>query len=167
MLRTAATKAARPATTRVAMAQTQVVARRHSSHDSHDHHNEHGAQEHQTFEEEGFNSPMWKYTLGAIGGCYLISKYDDYVEKSGKVHPLTKFYASIMTDKAENRRVFSEYQKDVAKKAEFNILHWEEKRHIARAMDSAAYYKRDAKWGTPVGAQVDMSDAKKQTPIKE
>ncbi|KAJ1827150.1 hypothetical protein LPJ56_001817 [Coemansia sp. RSA 2599] len=110
---------------------------------------------------------MWKYTLGAIGGCYLISKYDDYVEKSGRVHPLTKFYASIMTDKVENRRVFSEYQKDVAKRAEFNILHWEEKRHIARSMDTASYNKREAKWGTPVGAEVDMPGAKKHASIKE
>ncbi|KAJ2777873.1 hypothetical protein GGI15_004367 [Coemansia interrupta] len=166
MLRIAATKTARSATTRMAL--TQTSARRHSSHDSHDHHSEHGsAQEHHTFEEEGFNSPLWKYSIGAIGAFYLIGKYDDYVEKSGRVHPLTKLYASIMTDKADNRRIFSEYQAEVAKKAEFNILQWEEKRHFAGAMDTATYHKRSAKWGVPVGTEVDMSGAKNSTPIKE
>ncbi|KAJ2720940.1 hypothetical protein GGI07_004290 [Coemansia sp. Benny D115] len=170
-----ATKAVRPALTAkpaLYSATSTAVARRHSSHDSHNHGHEHdhghkAAEEHHVFEEEGFNSPWWKYSIGAIGVLYLMSKYDDYIERSGKVHPLTKFYASIMTDRAENRRIFSEYQKDVAKVAEYNILQWEEKATTAGAMESAVYYKRQAKWGSPVGTSVDMSSASHRTPVKE
>ncbi|KAJ1901467.1 hypothetical protein LPJ66_000749 [Kickxella alabastrina] len=163
MLRITATKAIRPATIRAALTQTQVVARRQSSHDSHDHH----AEEHHKFEEENFSSPLWKYSLGAIGVFYLIGKYDDYIEQSGRVHPMTRLYSTIMTDKVENRRIFSEYQKDVAKAAEFNIMQWEEKRILAGSMDNAVYYKRSAKWGAPVGTQIDMEAAKGRTPVKE
>ncbi|KAJ2746338.1 hypothetical protein GGI20_001460 [Coemansia sp. BCRC 34301] len=164
MLRLAARTIRAPA---ARLAQSQLPTRRFASHDSNDHHDEHKANEHHVFEEEGFNSPLWKYSIGAIGVLYLIGKYDDYIERSGRVHPLTMFYASIMTDKAKNRQVFSEYQKAVAKEAEFNILQWEEKPDMAGSMNSAEYYKRGAKWGTPVGTQVDMTGAKHRTPIKE
>ncbi|KAJ1962187.1 hypothetical protein GGI12_002797 [Dipsacomyces acuminosporus] len=162
MLRTAATRVARPTATRLAHA--QIAARRFASNDSH---HEHKGEEQHVFEEEGFNSPLWKYSIGAIGALYLISKYDAYVEESGRVHPLTKFFASIMTDKEENKRIFSDYQKAVAKRAEFNILQWEEKRDTVTSMDTAVYYKRSANWGTAVGTEVDMSAAKRRTPIKE
>ncbi|KAJ2076719.1 hypothetical protein GGI09_008359, partial [Coemansia sp. S100] len=59
------------------------------------------------------------------------------------------------------------YQKEVAKVAEFNILQWEEKPDMVASMNTAEYYKRGAKWGTPIGIQVDMSGAKHRTPIKE
>ncbi|KAI8319636.1 hypothetical protein GQ54DRAFT_329550 [Martensiomyces pterosporus] len=162
MLRATATKALRPASMR--LAQAQIAARRFASSDSH---GEHKSEEHHVFEEEGFSSPLWKYSIGAIGAFYLISKYDAYVEESGRVHPVTKFFASIMTDKEENKRIFSEYQKEVAKRAEFNILQWEEKKDTVSSLDTAVYYKRTAKWGTAVGTEVDMSGAKHRTPIKE
>ncbi|KAJ2333971.1 hypothetical protein GGI00_002075 [Coemansia sp. RSA 2681] len=151
----------------VRLSQSQLPTRRFASHDSHDHHDGHKAEEHHVFEEEGFNSPLWKYTIGAIGVFYLVGKYDDYIEKSERVHPLTMFYASIMTDKVKNRLIFSEYQKEVAKVAEFNILQWEEKPDMVASMTTAEYYKRGAKWGTALGTQVDMSGAQHRTPIKE
>ncbi|KAJ2812778.1 hypothetical protein H4S07_001158 [Coemansia furcata] len=164
MLRLAAARTIRAPICR--LTQGQIPARRLASHDSH-HQDEHKSEEPTVFEEEDFSSPMWKYTIGGIGILYLISKYDDYIEKSGRVHPLTMFYASIMTDKVKNRLIFSEYQKEVAKIAEFNILQWEEKPDMVASMTTAEYYKRGAKWGTPVGIQVDMSGAKHRTPIKE
>ncbi|KAJ1788610.1 hypothetical protein LPJ62_002800, partial [Coemansia sp. RSA 2167] len=88
--------------------------------------------------------------------------------ESGRVHPLTKFYASIMTDKEANKRVFSEYQKEVAKVAEFNVLQWEEyNSDVVRAFDNAVYYKRTALWGTPVGTEVDMTNAKDRMPVRD
>ncbi|KAJ2489695.1 hypothetical protein IWW37_003752 [Coemansia sp. RSA 2050] len=149
----------------VRLARSQLPTRRFASQNSH--HDEHKSEETPEFEEENFGSPMWKYTIGVIGILYLIGMYDDHIEKSGRVHPMTKFYASIMTDRVENRRIFSEYQKDVARIAEFNILQWEEKPDVVGSMSTAEYYKRGAKWGTPVGIQVDMSGAKHRTPIKE
>ncbi|KAJ2043237.1 hypothetical protein GGI03_006186 [Coemansia sp. RSA 2337] len=153
----------------IRLAQGRLSARRFASNDSHhddDHHHK-AEEENYVFEEEDFSNPLWKYAIGGIGLFYLIGKYDDYIEKSGRVHPMTMFYASIMTDKAENRRIFTEYQKEVAKVAEFNILQWEEKPDMVASMNTAEYYKRGAKWGTPIGIQVDMSGAKHRTPIKE
>ncbi|KAJ2021936.1 hypothetical protein IWW39_004967 [Coemansia spiralis] len=149
----------------VRLAQSQLPARRFASQNGF--HDKPKPEETPEFDEENFSSPMWKYTIGVIGVLYLIGLYDDHIEKSGRVHPMTKFYASIMTDRVENRRIFSEYQKDVAKAAEFNILQWEEKPDQVGSMDTAIYHKRGAKWGTPVGIQVDMSGAKDRTPIKE
>ncbi|KAJ2848168.1 hypothetical protein IWW36_003457 [Coemansia brasiliensis] len=160
MFRIAAIRTARPAV--LSLARPQIAARRFASTESH-----HDEKEPE-FEEEGFNSPMWKYSLGAVGVLFLMGKYDDYIEKSGRVHPLTKFYASIMTDKEANRRVFTEYQQEVAKYAEFNILQWEEyNSDVVRAFDNSVYYKRTANWGTPVGTHVDMSVAKDRMPVKE
>ncbi|KAJ2009488.1 hypothetical protein GGI04_000398 [Coemansia thaxteri] len=167
MLRSSVLRSSRIATG-ARLAQAQGAARRFASHDSNHHDDGHKADSHQqVFEEEGFKSPLWKYTGGAIGVLFLIGMYDDYVERSGRVHPLTLFYASIMTDKAANRRIFSEYQAEVAKQAEFNILQWEDKLDRPTSMDAAVYYKRGAKWGTAVGTSVDMSAAERRTPIKE
>ncbi|KAJ2302030.1 hypothetical protein IWW55_003616 [Coemansia sp. RSA 2706] len=148
------------------LAQTPAAARRFASSDSRP--ASQPDEKEPEFEEEGFNSPMWKYSLGAIGLMFLMGKYDDYVEQSGRVHPLTKFYASIMSDKEANRRVFTAYQQEVAKVAEFNIFQWEEyNSDVVRALDNAVYYKRSANWGTPVGSQVDMSGAHGRTPVRE
>lgn len=139
----------RPATAMAVRAKKmQALPRRFASQNSHPSKNE----EVHKFEDEGFKSPWWKYTLGAIGIFYLMGKYDDYLEKNGRVHPLTKFYASIMTDKVANRRIFTEYQKEVAKMAEFNILQWEEKREQVTSMEDVGYQVRTAKWGAPVGS---------------
>ncbi|KAJ1720375.1 hypothetical protein LPJ61_006171 [Coemansia biformis] len=96
-----------------------------------------------------------------------MGKYNDYIEESGRVHPLTLFYASIMTDKEANKRIFSEYQKEVAKMAEYNILKWENNRDTAKSLNDAVYHKRTAKWGRPVGTEVDMSVAKHRTPVRD
>ncbi|KAJ2280197.1 hypothetical protein GGH19_002348 [Coemansia sp. RSA 1807] len=162
MLRIVASRTARPAA--VTLARTQVVARRFASSESENHHDEKEPE----FEEEGFNSPWWKYSLCGLGALILMGKYNDYIEESGRVHPLTKFYASIMTDKEANKRVFSEYQKEVAKVAEFNVLQWEEyNSDVVRAFDNAVYYKRTALWGTPVGTEVDMTNAKDRMPVRD
>ncbi|KAJ2821817.1 hypothetical protein IWW50_004478 [Coemansia erecta] len=171
MLRIAASRTARPAgamlaQTRVSattLARTQVVTRRFASTDNHN-----KDEKEPEFEEEGFGSPWWKYTLGAIGVLFLMGKYDDYIEESGQVHPLTKFYASIMTDKYANKKVFKEYQQEVARVAEFNILQWEEyNSDTVRAFDNSVYQKRTSHWGTPVGSEVDMSAAEARMPVRD
>ncbi|KAJ2779789.1 hypothetical protein H4R18_003817 [Coemansia javaensis] len=129
------------------------------------HHHHHDAEP--KFEEENFGAPIWKYALGAVGALYLMGKYNDHVEASGQVHPLTKFYASIMTDKEENRRVFSEYQRDVALEAEYTMLMSEEHRDTSQAFDDAVYYKRTSPWGRAVGTDVDMSNARRRMPVKD
>ncbi|KAJ2554163.1 hypothetical protein EV175_002682 [Coemansia sp. RSA 1933] len=121
------------------------------------------------FEEENFGSPLWKYALGVIGFLYLLGQYDDYVERSGRVHPMTKFYSKIMSNIDEDREFFREHLKKVARQAEFNMLQWEEKRDLKSTLDSAVYFKRTAEWGTPVGSSVNVSVLKTPTtpPVKE
>ncbi|KAI9500448.1 hypothetical protein GGI25_006183 [Coemansia spiralis] len=164
MFRITAAKAIRPAFTRLCKPQT-AVARRFESHDSK--HSESKAEKEYVFEEEGFNSPLWKYSLGAIGVLYLISIYDDHIEKSGRVHPITLFLASIMPDKVENSRMFREHEREIAKIAQFNVLQWEEKQNILNPVRDAAYQQRTAKWGTPIGTTVDVTASKDSTPVKE
>ncbi|KAJ1939073.1 hypothetical protein FBU59_004242 [Linderina macrospora] len=159
MLRATATKSLRSVTA----ARLASAPRRFASTESH--HEEHKSDS-QTA-DEGFTSPVWKYTLGAIAGLYVVSKYDDYVEKSGRVHPITKLIASSMPDPVANKQTFKEYQQDVAKRAEFNILQWEEKAQEVSSMDTVIYQKRQATWGTPVGTKVDMSAVGHRTNIRE
>ncbi|KAJ2775122.1 hypothetical protein IWQ56_000236 [Coemansia nantahalensis] len=174
MLRTTATRAVRTAAAaHLARAQTAAprhIAQRFASTDNHHHHDGHHdahGEEQPVFDEEDFSSPVWKYALGSIGVIYLMGKYNDYIEESGRVHPLTLFYASIMTDKEANKRIFSAYQKDVARLAEYTMLKGESHRETARALDDAVYYKRTARWGHPVGTEVDMSHAKHRMPVRD
>ncbi|KAJ1663120.1 hypothetical protein IW140_005329 [Coemansia sp. RSA 1813] len=164
MFRSTAARSIRPTVSR--LAQTQTAARRFASSENNSHHDKNKEEEY-VFDEENFSSPMWKYSLGVIGVLFLMGRYDDYIEKSGRVHPLTKFYASIMSDEAENRDRFREHSKEVAKQAEFNILQWEEKRNVESVLDDVVYYKRTAEWGTPVGTSVDMSAAEDRSPIRK
>ncbi|KAJ2512727.1 hypothetical protein H4217_006730 [Coemansia sp. RSA 1939] len=173
MFRIITARSARPMTLR--LAQTQTAARRFASDDSNKthgaleegKHNKEEGKEEYVFEEEGFGSPIWKYTLGGLAALYLLGQYDDYIERTGRVHPLKRFFANSMNDVMRDRRVFAEHEREVAKQAEFNILQREEKRTIESTLDEAVYFKRTANWGVPVGTSVDMSVAKDRTPIKE
>ncbi|KAJ2078274.1 hypothetical protein H4R24_004582 [Coemansia sp. RSA 988] len=173
MLRLATTRGFKPVVSAARLLQTQPVARRFASSDNHGsgvHDKEHHSEKQPEFEEEGFNSPLWKYSIGAIGVLYLVSVYDDYIERSGRVHPLTMFYASIMTDKVKNRQIFSEYQKEVARVAEYNVLAWEDDLIDAESAPiEVPYFRHAAKWGNPVGAnvKVDVPEAKSRTAVKE
>ncbi|KAJ2808019.1 hypothetical protein H4R20_001039 [Coemansia guatemalensis] len=173
MLRLAATRKFKPVVSAARLIQAQPAARRFVSSNSHGngaHDNEHHDEKQPEFEEEGFNSPLWKYSIGAIGVLYLISVYDDYIERSGRVHPLTMFYASIMTDKVKNRQIFSEYQQEVARVAEYNILAWEDDLIDAESAPiEVPYFRQTAKWGKPVGSNVsvDVPEGKSRTAVKE
>ncbi|KAJ2614106.1 hypothetical protein H4S08_001884 [Coemansia sp. RSA 1365] len=173
MLRLASTRRFKPIVSAARLAQAQPVIRRFASSDSHGseaHGNEHHSEKQPEFEEEGFNSPLWKYSIGAIGVVYLMGVYNDYIERSGRVHPLTMFYASIMTDKVKNRQIFSEYQKEVARVAEYNILAWEDDLIDAESAPiEVPYFRHTAKWGRPVGGNVNVEvpKAKSHTAAKE
>ncbi|KAJ1907224.1 hypothetical protein LPJ81_000895 [Coemansia sp. IMI 209127] len=169
MFRIIATRSLRPTVSR--LAQTQTAARRFASSENSNQlesKEKHAKEEEHVFEEENFGSPLWKYSLGIIGILYLMGMYDDYIEKSGRVHPMTMFYASILNDGVEDRKLYKEHMKEVAKQAEFNILQWEEKRDLVSTLDSAVYFKRTAEWGTPIGTSVDVTAGKKPpSPAKE